>query len=148
MSGDAVSAQALARYAAFFEALTPESLGGIAEVAARDIRFKDPFSDVVGLDRVEAIFRHMFEAMDEPRFVVIDSAAGKTSAYLKWRFTGRLKKGSLPVEIVGVSEVTFGPDGKAVEHIDHWDAASAVYGRVPVLGAMLRWLGRRFAPVS
>ena len=42
------------------------------EFYASNARFKDPFNDVVGVPGIERVFAHMFDALDEPRFVVHD----------------------------------------------------------------------------
>lgn len=139
----------LAAYASCYETLTEKSLVSLAGLLAENVRFKDPFSDVTGRARVIAIFKHMFEAMDDPAFEVLDRVAGEKACYLKWRMTGRVKAaGDREIEIVGLSEVTFDNDGLVSSHIDHWDATSQVYGLVPVLGPILRWLGRRFTPAE
>jgi hypothetical protein len=41
-----------------------------------------------------------------------------------------------------LSEVRFGPDGLVAEHRDHWDAAEQLFGRLPLLGALLRLIAR------
>lgn len=147
MSGTA--GDRLAAYARCYETLTEENLGALAALLAENVRFKDPFSDVIGRARVIAIFRHMFEAMDDPAFAVLDQVAGERACYLKWRMTGRVRAaGNREIEIIGVSEVEFDARGLVVSHVDHWDAASQVFGLAPVLGPVLRWLGRRFTPAE
>ncbi|UUX52277.1 nuclear transport factor 2 family protein [Nisaea acidiphila] len=137
----------LKAYAHCYETLTEESLDSVAALLAEDVRFSDPFSDVTGRDQVVAIFRHMYEAMENPAFEILGSAVGEPACYLKWRMTGRVKSaGRREIEIVGVSEVEFDGAGLVTRHIDHWDAASQVFGLFPVLGSLLRWLGRGFAP--
>lgn len=137
----------LEAYAHCFETLNVDRLDALAALLADDVRFKDPFSDVTGRDKVVAIFRHMYEAMEDPAFEVLDRTAGTQVCYLKWRMTGRVKAArGRAIEIVGLSEVAFDADGLVSSHVDHWDAASQVFGLFPVLGSVLRWLGRGFAP--
>ena len=140
-------ATALAAYAICFEELTSDHLEALSPLLADDVRFRDPFSDVRGRQAVLGIFRHMFEAMEAPTFVVLDQAVGKEACYLKWRFSGRVKSAARrEIEIIGMSEVTFTENGLVISHIDHWDAASQVFGLFPVLGPLLRWLSRGFSP--
>ena len=139
---------ALAAYAACFEALSPDYLERLGGLLSDDVSFRDPFSDVKGRQAVLGIYRHMFEAMEE-RFTVLDQAVGAESCYLKWRFSGFIKAaGRRKVEITGMSEVVFDADGLVAVHIDHWDAASQVFGLFPLLGPVLRWLGRGFSPAE
>jgi hypothetical protein len=44
-----------------------------------------------------------------------------------------------------MSEVAFGADGRALSHIDHWDAGGQFYARLPVLGTLIRLVKRRLA---
>jgi hypothetical protein len=126
-------------YCAFWEQMTPASVDALDAVAAPDFAFKDPFNDLQGRDAVKAMLRHMFGKVKEPRFVVTGRAMNGQTAYLRWRFT----TGNGFV-IEGMSEVEFGPDGKAIRHVDHWDAAAQVYGKIPLLGGLLRLIGRFF----
>jgi len=140
-------ATALAAYAICFEELTLARLETLSKLLADDVRFRDPFSDVRGRQAVLGIFQHMFETMESPAFIVLDQAVGKEACYLKWQFSGRVKSaGRREVTIVGMSEVVFDENGLVSSHIDHWDAASQVFGLFPVLGPLLRWLGRGFSP--
>ena len=61
---------AVTRFIAFFENLSPADLGGLGQVYAPEARFKDPFNEVRGVPAIQAIFAHMFGALDQPRFVV------------------------------------------------------------------------------
>lgn len=145
---------ALARYAEAFERLTPASLPGLRDICRTDVAFVDPFNEIQGIDGFIAVFEHMYETTDEPRFHVLDRSIGGADGghageggvgYLKWRMTGRAKGRSFIIDIVGMSEVTFDEAGLVARHVDHWDAASQLYARLPVVGPMIRWLGRRFA---
>ncbi len=133
-------------YAAFHETLTPESLDGLADLCAPDVRFVDPFNDLRGIRALRGVYEHMFEVLEDPAFGIADIAVSGTTAYIKWRFTARTKgRGGLAIHLVGMTETRFDAKGRVAEHIDHWDAASQLYARLPVIGGVFRWLGRRFA---
>ena len=53
-----------------FEHLQPSHLPQLHDWYTADVRFKDPFKEVQGLNEVQHIFQHMFEALENPRFVV------------------------------------------------------------------------------
>lgn len=131
----------LAAWAGFWTALTPATVPGLRTLCAPDIRFIDPFNDLEGIDRLEALLLHMFLTLDQPRFAVEDQAMGGDAGYLRWRFAANL--GARPLELFGMSEVRFRPDGKVILHRDHWDAGVQVYGRIPVLGAAIRLVRSR-----
>lgn len=128
---DHALAGAAARYAAYFETLRPDTVARLAEVAAPEIRFRDPFNDVRGRDRMEAVLQRMFAELPDSTFTITGSALVRGGVYLRWRYRG----GRWRIE--GMSEVAFDASGLAVEHIDHWDAAGQVYERLPVIGWIL-----------
>jgi hypothetical protein len=130
-------------YLAAFAAMGPDRLDVFDAVCDPDVRFVDPFNDVRGIERFKHVFRHMYATLDDPRFTVLDSAVGGTAGYIRWHFDFGLR--GRPMTIDGMSEVGFGPDGRVIAHIDHWDAGSQVYARVPVLGALIRWVRGRLA---
>ena len=45
--------------------------------------------------------------------------------------------------IHGASHLRFGADGRVVVHRDYWDAAEELYEKLPLVGALMRWLKRR-----
>jgi hypothetical protein len=137
------------RYAASFTALTPETLDDLMATLSPRIRFTDPFNDVTGHEAFRAIFTHMFETCEAPRFHILDIAHGandnRRRAYLRWRMSGQLK--SWPhtsLDFEGMSEVHVDEDGLIAAHIDHWDSASQLLARLPVIGILLRPVLRLF----
>ena len=136
-------ADAAARYIAYFETLSPARVAALDTVCAEAVHFRDPFNDVRGIAAMRRVFEKMYDDVRNARFAVLDHAVSgaRPIAYLRWRFTGKTRLGAVTIE--GMSEVHLGDDGRAVAHIDHWDAAGQLYERVPVAGAMLRWVRRR-----
>jgi hypothetical protein len=129
-------------YLAAIEAMTPGTLDVFDAVCAPDVRFVDPFNDVRGLDRFKRIFRHMYDTLEDPRFTVLDSTVGARASYVRWRFDFAVRGRTMSID--GMSELTFGSDGRLVEHVDHWDAGQ-IYARVPVIGALVRWVRGKLA---
>jgi steroid Delta-isomerase len=132
-------------YAAYYESLTPESIADLRALVAADIHFRDPFNDVRGVDRMIRVLRKMFEDASDIRFERREQACSGNLCFIRWRFFFRPRRfagGEIwPVE--GVSAVRFDRAGKVVEHIDYWDAASQIYGRLPLLGRLLRLIQYR-----
>ena len=143
--GEAGLEAACTAYCAFMESLSVDSVSRLGEVMDRDIRFKDPFSEVRGLPAVERIFADMFRDLREPRFAVVDRARSGNRFYLRWEFSFRPRRlgPGEPWRFQGVSLVTFDTTGRAVEHIDFWDSGSEVYAKLPLLGGVVRALRRR-----
>lgn len=135
-------------YARAFEELTPGTLPNLARLWTEDVIFRDPFNDVRGIEASLAVYRHMYETTDDPRFQVLDVAASEAAAYLKWRMTFRPKGKPETWTIEGMSGLAFTEDGRVRSHIDHWDAAGELYEKVGGLGILMRWLKRRLKAPS
>lgn len=141
-----MSEEALAAYAAYFESLTPESLDRIPELFANTARFKDPFNDVRGPAAIRGLFVRMFDTCRDVRFVVHDRSLSAHAGYLLWDMRFRPRAGGKKAaewRIEGMSRIRFDVDGRVLEHIDYWDSGSQFYARLPILGAVVRWIARR-----
>ena len=137
--------QATERLVSFFEAISPELLRTeLPVVYAADARFKDPFNEVQGHAAIAAIFAHMFEQVDQPRFVVTAKVVQGAQAFLTWDFRFRMKRFSDQEQCIkGATHIVFDEQGAVSVHRDYWDAAEELYEKLPVIGALMRWLKRR-----
>jgi steroid Delta-isomerase len=134
----------VARIVELFEALAPDDIARLAEFYADDASFKDPFNEVRGVAAVQRIFAHMFVALDEPRFVVRDIIVQGDQCFLSWDFIFRFKRFSPASQTVrGASHLVLDAQGRITLHRDYWDAAEELYEKLPVVGALMRWLKRR-----
>ncbi|GIX25977.1 MAG: hypothetical protein KatS3mg122_3208 [Caldimonas sp.] len=128
----------------FFHAYSPASVADFGRYYTEDCHFKDPFNEVRGLAEVQRIFRHMDEALREPRFTVTAAVAQGDQCFLAWDFSFRLRRYRHAPQVVrGASHLRFAPDGRIAVHRDYWDAAEELYEKLPVLGGLMRWLKRR-----
>ncbi|MET0855149.1 MAG: nuclear transport factor 2 family protein [Telluria sp.] len=133
----------LDRLVRFYETLSIESLSQLPAIYALDARFKDPFNEVRGVVPITAIFRHMYEQVDEPRFVVGTRVLQGDDAFLVWDFTFRMKRFSRERQCIrGSTHIRFDAAGAVVMHRDYWDAAEELYEKLPLVGALMRWLKR------
>lgn len=132
------------RVVEFYEGLREADLVRLGTLYRPDARFKDPFNDVQGLDAIAAIFRHMFGTLRDPRFVVHDVVAQDAQAFLTWEFRFAPRRGGgAGMTIRGATHLRFADDGRVAEHRDYWDAAEELYEKLPLVGALMRWLRRR-----
>ena len=131
------------RYRAYLESLTPDTLANLSDHVTDDVRFKDPFNDVRGVDGMARVFRHMFDNVRDISFEVHRAMMEDDVCLMQWRFQGRL--GCAPWAFDGTSALRFAPDGRVAEHIDYWDAAGSFYERLPFIGWLLSWVRRRLA---
>jgi steroid Delta-isomerase len=135
----------VARTIDFFERLTPADLARLGEIYAADARFKDPFNEVRGVAAIEAVFDHMFRTLDAPRFVIRDAVTEGDTAFLSWDFCFRMRRFDTRTEQVvrGATQLVFARDGRIALHRDYWDTAEELYEKLPVVGALMRWLKRQ-----
>lgn len=137
-----MSEQALVAYARFYETLSPGTLDDLRRLVAPQVRFKDPFNDVRGVEALIRATAAMFR-FGTPRFEILDRALGERAGYLLWRYTVDINAAT-PRIIEGMTELRFDAEGRVAEHIDHWDAAEQLYETLPLVGTLLRLIKRRF----
>ena len=127
-----------------FERLQPADVQTLGEIFTDDARFKDPFNEVQGLAAIQKIFKHMFVALDAPRFVIRDVVVDGDQCFLGWDFLFRMRRFRRDEQCIrGGTHLRLAADGRISEHRDYWDAAEELYEKLPALGALMRWLKRR-----
>ena len=132
-------------YVAAFTTLDVDNMDTLLRLVDDDVHFTDPFNDVRGKAGFCAIFAHMFKTCDEPHFTVTDIAYSDQFTYLRWDMTARLK--SWPrsaLFLSGMSEIHIGENGLITAHIDHWDSASQLLAKLPIINVVMRPILRRF----
>ena len=136
---------AVDRIVVFFETLTQQSVAQFDAFYTPDAFFKDPFNEVRGLIGVQAIFSHMYVALDDPRFVVTSRVVDGAQCFLAWDFKFRFKNFDQGTEqtVRGGSHLLLADDGRIRSHRDYWDAAEELYEKLPVVGSLMRWLKKR-----
>lgn len=135
------------RIVSFFETLEPSSVAAMASIYAEEAYFKDPFNEVRRVQDIQAIFARMFEALEGPRFVVVNRICEGDQAMLEWDFHFRIRsfRPSRAWCIHGVSHLRLAADGRVSYHRDFWDTGEELYAHLPGLGAVVRFLRRRMA---
>jgi steroid delta-isomerase len=136
---------AAARIAAFYETLSPQSLAQLDAFYTPNAWFKDPFNEVRGLEELRAIFTHMYDSLEQPRFVVTGNLVDGDQCFLTWNFEFRFKgfdKETLQT-VRGGSHLKFTAGGLVDYHRDYWDAAEELYEKLPWVGGLMRWLKKR-----
>lgn len=137
--------EAVTRVIAFFEALSAADVARIGDLYAAGARFKDPFNEVQGVPAIQAVFAHMFKTLEQPRFVVTGRVVQGSQCFLTWDFLFAFKtfdKGATQT-VRGASHLVLNEQGLVTLHRDYWDAAEELYEKLPLVGALMRWLKRR-----
>ena len=123
--------------------LSKEALPNISKHVACDVLFRDPFNEVIGVDKMRQIFEHMYETMGDVRFEVLHHAMAGATGLLHWRLVATLR--GEPWEFEGMTKVEFNDEGLVVSHVDHWDAARDFYEHFPIIGWALKAIRRMIA---
>ncbi|MDF1721010.1 MAG: nuclear transport factor 2 family protein [Minwuia sp.] len=148
-SAESREADPLECYIDFFEGMTQADIARIPEVFTPDARFKDPFSDLRGHDRLARVFTAMLRDVRDYQLVVDDHVRKGDTGWLKWTMSGFVRPlGAERWVVTGVSIIRFDANGLVSEHVDYWDAAGQMYERLPLIGWILRRLRARFAAHS
>ena len=131
----------------FFETISPETVLQLHRIYTPKAWFKDPFNQVQGLDKIEAIFLHMYVGLDNPTFKIIHSQVQGKEVFLTWDFIFKFKKiNSDTIQVVhGASHLTLDENGLIMRHRDYWDAAEEMYEKIPVLGSLMRFIRRKIS---
>ncbi|AKJ26997.1 nuclear transport factor 2 family protein [Caldimonas brevitalea] len=141
---DPGQAQHVARLIHFFETLNPGQLQGLAQVYTADCRFKDPFHEVQGLERIAQVYRRMYEVLLEPRFKLAQVVCEGRNCFMTWDFLFRFKRDpATPQTVHGASHLQFDDEGRICMHRDYWDTAEELYEKLPLVGGLMRWLKKR-----
>jgi len=137
---------ALNDYVTLFENMNRGNLIHLDRFFTSNAHFKDPFNEVHGLDKIRLIFEHMFNTLDNPIFHVDEAVLSNDIAYIKWKFNAQLK--SKHILLVGLSRVVFNDQGLVSEHIDYWDASEQFYMKLPLIGALMRFIQRQASAIK
>ncbi|QJP99570.1 nuclear transport factor 2 family protein [Herbaspirillum rubrisubalbicans] len=138
--------QNLDRLLQWYGTLDRASLERIGEFYSPEALFKDPFNDIKGIRAIRAIFEHMFEATDAPRFIILERMGQGQQAFATWRFEFGLRGRCYTV--LGATHFRFDAAGLVSEHRDYWDAAEELWQKLPVIGGPVKWLRGKFRATS
>jgi steroid Delta-isomerase len=130
-----------AQYIRLFEELSVERIDGIEHFVSTDVKFKDPFNEISGLESFRRLLVKMLDDVKGLRFEVTHRAWTEDVLFLRWSLHGKVK--GLNWEIQGMSEINFNEQGLVCQHIDHWDAAEQFYEKLPLIGTILRIIKRQ-----
>lgn len=145
MPATPISDPRAAQVAQYFECLSPAALADLSSIYAPQASFKDPFNEVRGLNNIRAVYQHMFDNLLEPRFVIQQALTQADHCFLTWDFSFRRSASSSLMRVHGASHLIFDANGLIEMHRDYWDTAQELYAKLPVVGALVRWITRRLA---
>jgi steroid delta-isomerase len=131
------NADSCEQYIRLFEELSMERLEGIESFVSVDIKFKDPFNELSGLDAFRRLLVKTLNDVKGLKFEVTHRAWTEDVLFLRWSFQGEVK-GLNNWRVEGMSEINFDERGLICQHIDYWDAAGQFYEKLPLIGTIIR----------
>lgn len=128
----------------FFENLTDTtSIESFKSIYDDEVRFKDPFNEVIGIQAVYEVFEHMYRNLERPRFVIKEYVDKEDIVYVKWEFIFSFKNEKTQNAFESVSRLQMNAEGKVISHVDFWDAAEHMYEKMPIIGSLLCFIKRK-----
>ncbi len=139
---------ALKRFADFFGVFAPDRVARLLDATyAPDVYFNDNLKAVHGSVELTRYLDESAHGVEDCRVVFEDFTRTKDGDYLvRWKMLIRFRKFAKgrDTETVGISHLRFTADGRVTYHQDYWDSALGVYQHIPLLGAAIRAIKRRF----
>ena len=129
--------------AKWYENLKEGSLDEIDLFYDENVFFKDPFNEFNGRDKLMKVFAHMFENLENPHFVILDTIENSGSAFLTWDFFLRIK--GREYKIHGSSHLKFNKENRIVYHRDYWDVGEEILLNVPFIRLMYSFFRKKLA---
>ena len=127
----------------WYENLKEGSLDEMDLFYDENVFFKDPFNEIRGRDKLMKIFEHMFETLEKPQFVILDTIENSRSAFLTWDFFLRIKGRGLKIH--GSSHLKFNEENRIVYHRDYWDVGEEILLNVPFIRLMYSYFRKKLA---
>lgn len=115
----------------WYESLTENELNKIDEVYSHDAFFKDPFNEFRSREKIKNIFVQMFQKLQNPRFVFIDTLEEGSQSFVTWDF--HFEVSGKRFVIHGSSHLKFDEHSKVIYHRDYWDVGEELLLKIPVL---------------
>ena len=127
----------------WYENLKKGSLDEIDLFYDENVFFKDPFNEFKGRDKLMKAFVHMFENLENPHFVILDTIENSRSAFLTWDFFLRIK--GRAYKIHGSSHLKFNKGNRIVYHRDYWDVGEEILLNVPFIRLIYSYFRKKLA---
>ena len=111
-------------------------------IYAKNVHFIDPTQERHGIDAYILAQTNLIQRCDDVYLKHHAIALNNDVAFIEW--TMGLKIKGIEFIYPGATRMTFGIDGKIIEHHDYFDFIGPTFGPVPILGNFVRWLYKRF----
>ena len=140
------SEAAVERFKSFYRDLIHAEWAELDAIYAEHVSFKDPVHSINGRDALHRYLQSLCRGLSSCRFVYLDQVVTPGKAYIKWdmHFQHPNVQANAALTLRGTSQILFSDD-RIHYHEDFYDMGALLYERLPLLGAVIRWLRRRLA---
>lgn len=146
--GSPAEAEALGRFQAFFENMTPEQVRNtVGQVYAPQAWLYDTLVLHHGIDEIKPYFIKTAERAAGVRVEVLDILRSGHDFYLKWSMEidwSAFKKGKT-TRSYGMSHLRFNDTGQVIMHYDFWDSTNGFFEHLPLIGSVIKWIKQKVA---
>ena len=135
---------AIERFVSLYTTYTEDNVRRhVHDLYAQDAYYRDSFTEIQGIENIEAYLIQGTRIMHDLTFDLQDVAVNNGNYYFRWitRFSHKRKKDKV-THLPGMSHVRFNEEGKIIFHQDFWDAG-IIYEKLPLVGFFIRWLKKR-----
>ena len=127
----------------WYENLKEESLDEIEVFYDENVFFKDPFNEFKGRDKLTRVFSHMFDNLENPHFVILESIKNSEGAFLTWDFYLKIK--GRRHKIHGSSHLKYSKENRIIYHRDYWDVGEEILLKIPFIKFVYRYIQKKMA---
>lgn len=143
-----VDSAAVERFVDFLANLGDPATGTTAaSIYADDLHFSDALMVTRDKKAVVDHFTRLSNAGTRVDVQIHQTLESNRDIYLIWSMRARFTpiRKEVTSDTLGVTHVRFDKTGRVILHQDFWDSGLGFYSHIPVLGAGVRAVGRRFA---
>ena len=123
--------------------LKKSNLDQIENFYDANVSFKDPFNEIKGIEKLRQIFNHMFENLENPHFVFIDTIENSKEIFLTWDFIFSYKEKLYKIH--GSSHIKLNEEEKIVYHRDYWDVGEELLLKIPFIKSFYGFFQNKLA---
>ncbi len=137
----AATRAAVEQFKARFVTITPALAENLDRLYTEDVHFRDPISEVTGLEALRRYFTRFAETSAGARFDITDEVVAPGQAAVFWTMVMTKADGTEARRFQGVSHMKV--RDRIFEERDYFDLGEAVYDHVPVVGWLTRFVRSR-----
>ena len=127
----------------WYENLKEGSLEEMDFFYDENVFFKDPFNEFKGRDKLMKVFAHMFENLENPHFVILETIENSDGAFLTWDFFLSIKE--VEHKIHGSTHLKYNVESKIIYHRDYWDVGEEILLNVPFIKLFYGYFRKKIA---